>query len=272
MNRLKTYDATGIAPNGRLFSGDLNALQDAVAALTDLTQHVSVVDLAVGESGLLLSRFGAGEARISGHLRTDGIIRGLGGFIPGAFTTAARNALTLPPYGLEILNTDLNRIEWNAGTAVAPSWQPVGSQPSYAITLPSSPFDGQEAVLVDSVTNPTYQWRFRYNAGSANTDKWEFIGGNPWSNYTTAADTLTFTTPRAGVWKVTSGGVTKVTSGDASVTPYGGIAYGFGNDASNFAVVESARLAAASAIAVARGGASISQRQISLAVLPVRLS
>lgn len=129
MNRLKTYDATGVAPNGRLFAGDMNALQDAVAALTDLTQNLSVASVAIGEGGLVLSRFGAGEAQITGAFRSSGIMRALGGLIYGAFTTAARNALTLPPFGLHILNTDNNRIEWNAGTAAVPSWQPVGAVP-----------------------------------------------------------------------------------------------------------------------------------------------
>jgi hypothetical protein len=49
----------------------------------------------------------------------------------------------------------------------------------YAITLPGSPVDSQEAVLVDSLTLATYQWRFRWNNSSVNTDKWEFIGGSP---------------------------------------------------------------------------------------------
>lgn len=51
--------------------------------------------------------------------------------------------------------------------------------PIYGTSLPASPADGQEAILVDSLTNPTYQWRFRYNAGSASAYKWEFIGGSP---------------------------------------------------------------------------------------------
>jgi hypothetical protein len=49
----------------------------------------------------------------------------------------------------------------------------------YGTALPSAPFNGQEFVLVDSTTNPTYQWRFRYNAGSGSAYKWEFIGGTP---------------------------------------------------------------------------------------------
>lgn len=48
----------------------------------------------------------------------------------------------------------------------------------YGTTLPATPLDKQEAILVDSITNPNYQWRFRYNAGSTNAAKWEFIGGS----------------------------------------------------------------------------------------------
>jgi len=62
----------------------------------------------------------------------------------------------------------------------------VGGQPgppgpatpvTYSTSLPTNPVDGQEAILVDSITNPSYQWRFRYNAGSTSAFKWEFVGG-----------------------------------------------------------------------------------------------
>jgi len=43
-------------------------------------------------------------------------------------------------------------------------------------SLPASPADGQEYVLVDSLTAPTYQWCFRYIAAKA-TNKWVFVGG-----------------------------------------------------------------------------------------------
>ena len=43
--------------------------------------------------------------------------------------------------------------------------------------MPTSPGDGQEAILVDSVINPTYQWHFRYNSNNASAYKWEFVGG-----------------------------------------------------------------------------------------------
>jgi hypothetical protein len=65
----------------------------------------------------------------------------------------------------------------------------------YATTLPASPTDGQVAVLVDNVINPTYQWQFRYNAASTSPYKWEFIGGtdayaeNANSESTSAANT-----------------------------------------------------------------------------------
>src|SRR4029077_19617212 len=61
-------------------------------------------------------------------------------------------------------------VDANASTALV-------GKPSYGTTLPASPVDAQEAILVDSVTNPTYQWRFRFNAGSTSPYKWEFVGG-----------------------------------------------------------------------------------------------
>jgi len=60
------------------------------------------------------------------------------------------------------------------GSAFATPPTPVTA---YGTTLPASPADGQEAILVDSLTNPSYQWRFRYNASSTSAYKWEFIGG-----------------------------------------------------------------------------------------------
>lgn len=127
MDRIKTYDATGVAPNGRLYAGDLNLLQDTVAALASLTQNMQVGSIAIGEAGLLISRYGAGEAQLAGALRVSGILRGLGGLYAGSFTTAARDAIAAGsrPYGLVILNTTNNRLEWNSGTDAAPNWIPV---------------------------------------------------------------------------------------------------------------------------------------------------
>ena len=82
-------------------------------------------------------------------------------------------------------------------TTVAPDPTPWGaaaiSAPSYGTTLPASPVDGQEAILVDSLTAPTYQWRFRYNAGSSVGTKWEFVGGTDAYSKVDAAETTTTT-------------------------------------------------------------------------------
>jgi hypothetical protein len=67
------------------------------------------------------------------------------------------------------------------------AWVPIGPAAivppgeAYGTSLPASPSDGQSAVLVDSTTNPTYTWRFRYNNGSTSAYKWEFVGGVPWA-------------------------------------------------------------------------------------------
>jgi hypothetical protein len=81
----------------------------------------------------------------------------------------------------------------------------------YSTSLPGSPYDGQVYTLVDSTTTPTYQWTFRYNAGSSSSFKWEFIGGTPaYAAVETAQTTASavfvdlatvgpsFTVPRAG--------------------------------------------------------------------------
>jgi len=83
---------------------------------------------------------------------------------------------------------------------------------SYGTSLPASPIDGQEAVLVDSLTSPTYQWRFRYNANSTSLYKWEFVGGAPIYIYASDAPAVAsgwaivatpqVTPPRPGVYLI----------------------------------------------------------------------
>jgi Phage Tail Collar Domain len=128
LTRVKSFVATGLATAGRLYAGDLNAIQDAVAAQSDYAQRVDLLTLGVGESGLALTRYGAGEARLTGSMRLDAILRALGGLYAGQFTTAARNAISAGsrPYGLLIWNTDTNNLEKNIGTDATPNWQPVG--------------------------------------------------------------------------------------------------------------------------------------------------
>jgi hypothetical protein len=100
----------------------------AAAALQSLSQNLQTGTLAIGEAGLQLLRFGSGDLRLTGALRTDGIIRALGGIYTGGFTTVQRDAIPLGfrPYGVAILNTTTNRWEWNSGTDSAPVWSGLG--------------------------------------------------------------------------------------------------------------------------------------------------
>lgn len=85
--------------------------------------------------------------------------------------------------------------------------------PDPATTLPGSPVDKQLAILTDSTTSPTYQWKFRYHSGSSQTDKWEYLGGAPFIHEIDAAGAggsgsyadagtvgPTITIPRSGVY------------------------------------------------------------------------
>ena len=122
--RVKNFESTGIAPNGRLYAGDLNAMQDQYADQRNFAQTIDLANLRIGEQSIQLLRYGASEARLSAALRTDGILRPLGGLALAALTTAQRDALTAAqrPYGLFILNTTYNRLEWNSGSSAAPVW------------------------------------------------------------------------------------------------------------------------------------------------------
>lgn len=57
---------------------------------------------------------------------------------------------------------------------------PSGLVPPTAIgtVLPASPVDGQEFILTDSLTAPTYTWHLRYMAAKA-SNRWVFVGGAP---------------------------------------------------------------------------------------------
>jgi len=56
---------------------------------------------------------------------------------------------------------------------------PVGGSSAPLVTsLPASPVDGQECILCDSLSAPTYQWHLKYVAAKA-SNKWVFIGGPP---------------------------------------------------------------------------------------------
>jgi hypothetical protein len=88
-----------------------------------------------------------------------------------------------------------------------------------AVTLPSSPADGQQAILVDSLTVPTYSWLLQWSAAAA---RWLYIGGASASSEVDASEAVVatftnyqdlttvgpqFTAPRAGVYELSYGAV-----------------------------------------------------------------
>lgn len=88
-----------------------------------------------------------------------------------------------------------------------------GGAVSLVTALPGSPVDGQECVLVDSLTAPTWSWRLRYVAGITDAYKWLAVGAVPAeveiatsesTASTTYVDLTTvgpqFTIPRAGIY------------------------------------------------------------------------
>ncbi len=130
-SRVKTYDATGIAPNGKLYAGDLNSIQDDYADLSNFAQTHGIGTLQIGETGLQLLKYGVGEARLTGLLRTDGLIRGLGGLFAGTFTNAQMVAIPSGsrPYGLMVFNTTYNQFFMNVGSDATPVWVPTSYDP-----------------------------------------------------------------------------------------------------------------------------------------------
>jgi hypothetical protein len=104
----------------------------------NLAQNFGVGSIAVGESGLQVVRYGAGQARLTGSLRIDN------GVLSGNLTTTQRDALPsgARPPGLVIYNTTTGRLEQNFGTDATPNWQPTNFVPT-GTTLPSNPVDGQ---------------------------------------------------------------------------------------------------------------------------------
>lgn len=84
----------------------------------------------------------------------------------------------------------------------------------YGTSLPGSPTDKQEHVLVDSVTAPQWQWRLRYNAGSSQAQKWECIGATPIIVSVTAQNSI------SGNWPSSP---TDVPGGPSLTVPFAGI-------------------------------------------------
>jgi hypothetical protein len=131
MQRFKTFDGTGVAPNGRLYPVDLNNMQDLVAAQHDLSQAIGAGQYSIGEDALALVRYGSGIARLIGGLRVDNLLSA-NGFQPTNLTQAQRDAIAagLAPKGTAVFNTDKNRWEYNTGTDGARVWDAFGTNVS----------------------------------------------------------------------------------------------------------------------------------------------
>ena len=97
------------------------------------------------------------------------------------------------PYvpGQVVRHNGADHLAVNPSTGQAPTGPGSGVLPviGMGIALPSSPFDGQEFILVDSLTAPTYSWRLRYVAAKA-TNKWVFIGGPPLLSYVVTGESF----------------------------------------------------------------------------------
>lgn len=98
---------------------------------------------------------------------SGGIIDYVGGWVAGT---------TYKP-GDVVRHNGIEYLAVNPSTGQIPS--PAGPT-GIGTSLPDTPADGTEFILVDSLTVPTYQWRFKYMAGITDAYKWIFIGGAPW--------------------------------------------------------------------------------------------
>jgi hypothetical protein len=153
---------------------------------------------------------------------------------------------TTPKYALRYpAPTDPADVPTDIGNLATDVETTLGRFTAYGTTLPASPADGQEAILVDSTTNPAYHWQFRYNAGSSSTYKWEFVGGAPIvvtqsydqqnsTSYVNGNSPAQFTLPRAGDWLIA---VTALQKADTSGgTAFTSVAVGATASADTFAV------------------------------------
>lgn len=109
-----------------------------------------------------------------------------------------------------------------------------GAAAPIVTTLPGSPADGDEVILVDSLTAPTYSWRLRYVASITDGYRWVFVGGSPAYGFVSAQEStaslsyVALTTPgpvvvlpRAGMYWVGLGaGMSRNTGGNPSYMSY----------------------------------------------------
>lgn len=105
-----------------------------------------------------------------------------------AVTFGKLEAALKPSQGAGTSAEALRALGTAAGTAAAgihaAQHMPGGADPIVSIpgdpvlTLPGAPVDKQQALLVDSVTVPTWAWLFQYESGITDAYKWICIGGS----------------------------------------------------------------------------------------------
>lgn len=144
-----------------------------LARMTTATTGTGTITLGSAAAGFLTF---AGAGVTSGDVVSYGIVDGANrevgtGTYTSSGTTLSRTVITS--------TNSNNAISLSGSAQVFVTALVTDIETGYATTLPSSPVNGQEAILVDSTTAPSYQWRFRYNSGSSSSYKWEFIGGPP---------------------------------------------------------------------------------------------
>ena len=141
----------------------MNAIQDRFADLTNFSQTIDLQAVRIGASDLQLIRYGTAEGRVTGALRTDGLLRGLGGVLPGAFTTTQRDAIAAgnAPTGTIIYNSSVGALQVNLGSDVSRNWKSLESQTGVA--APTGRFAGEMAwhagnISVAGLVEPVPGW------------------------------------------------------------------------------------------------------------------
>jgi Carbohydrate-binding module family 5/12 len=167
-------------------------IADAAQALGLRYAAVVLASLLTSKGDLVGASAASSPARVpapvtNGHVLTADSVQATGvkwaavaGASGGVDYKGTWSAGTAYAQGDVVLYNGVEYIAVNPGTGnTPPAPQTVAPLVIYmGTTLPATPFDGQEAILVDSVISPTWAWRFRYVAAKS-TNKWVFIGGAP---------------------------------------------------------------------------------------------
>lgn len=220
-NGVASLDSGGKVPVAQLPASSAipATIVDAKGDIIAATAPDAVARVAVGADGQVLA---ADSTQAAGVKWVPPVAGGAG--IPPTLLDAKGDLIAASANDTAArlgVGTDGQVLTADAAQALGLRWA-TPATPSTVIaigtTLPASPTDGQEAILVDSLTLPTYQWRFRYTASITDAYKWVYLGGTPILNEvvtteSTASNTYanlgtvgpSVTVPRAGVYAVEIG-------------------------------------------------------------------